>query len=315
MSPRRRPGRGAAIVIATTAVIALAAAIGLILWFTTQGDSAEAGAQRYLDALARGDADEIRTTVTADAMPGDTTLDAFEAASSYLGQPTVTSTETLADGTATVSATYSLAREARTVTFTVRQEDGRWLADADALGALAATTSIGDAVKIGDVVLETSATLVALPAVYAVTATPAGILTGEAEAVVAPGETTQVAVAASLTPDAAARAQPAVDAYLEACTASSPETPAPASPESCGISVPWGADLASAQGFVFRIETLPTVALDATGGFIASGGSYVVTVSGPKRDGTPGEFTYRDDAWTLRGALVFTGGEVILRAW
>ena len=315
MSPRRRLGRGAAIVIAAAVVIALAAAIALVVWFTTRGDSAEAGAQRYLDALASGDADEVRATVTADAMPGDTTLNAFEAASSYLREPTVTSTEASTDGTATVSATYSLAQEARTVTFTVRQEDGRWLADADALGALAATTSIGDAVSVGDVVLETSATLIALPAAYAVTATPAGILTGEAEVVVTPGETTQVAVSASLTPDAAANAQPAVNAYLEACTASSPETPAPTSPASCGIGIPWGADLASAQGFVFRIETLPTVALDATGGFIAGGGSYVVTVSGLKRDGTPGEFTYRDDAWTLRGALVFTGGELVLQAW
>ena len=87
------------------------------------------------------------------------------------------------------------------------------------------------------------------------------------------------------------------------------------SPPSCGISIPWGADLASADGFVFRIETLPILALDATGGFIASGGSYVATVSGQTRAGTPAAFTYRDDAWTLRGAFTFEAGEFVLQAW
>ena len=35
---------------------------------------------------------------------------------------------------------------------------------------------------------------------------------------------------------------------------------------------------------------------------------------GVTRDGTEGSFTYRDDDWTLRGALIFTGGELVLQA-
>ena len=309
----RQPGRSVIIGIAAVVLIVVGSCIVLALWLTSRGDSPEAAAQRYLDALATGEADEVRATLTAGAVP-DGTLDAFEAATAYLTQPRVGDTKTTAD-TATVSASYFLAGGMRMVEFTVRRVDGRWVPGTDALGEIVATTSVGDAVSIGDVVLETSAPLVALPAAYDVTAAPAQVLTGTAEAVVTPGATTEVAVEASLSPDAAASAQPAVDAYLETCTASSPEAPAATSPEACGIGIPWGADLASADGFVFRVETLPTVALDATGGFLASGGSYVVTVSGVKRDGTAGSFTYRDDAWTLRGALTFEGGELVLKAW
>jgi hypothetical protein len=315
MSPRRRPGRGLVIGIAAIALVVLGAGIALAVWLTMRGDSPEAGAQRYLDSLASGDADEVRATLTAGAIPDAATLNAFEAATAYLTQPRVEGAEAASADTASVSASYLLAGEMRTVSFTVRQIEGRWLADTDAVGEIVATTSIGDAVTIGDVVLEASAPFVALPASYAVSAAPARILTGTTNAVAAPGASTEVAVDAALSPDAAASTQPALDAYLETCTASSPEAPASTSPKACGISIPWGADLASTTGFVFRIETLPTVALDETGGFLATDGSYVVTVSGLTRDGDPGSFTYRDDAWTLRGALTFAGGELVLEAW
>ncbi|WP_458042166.1 MULTISPECIES: Rv0361 family membrane protein [Bacteria] len=315
MTPRRRLGRGAIIATAAAVLVLIGAVIALVVWFTARGDSPEAGAQRYLDALASGDADEVRATLTSSALPDAATLEAFGAATAYLSDPEVAGVETSGNDAATVSAAYFLTGGMHAVTFTVRLEDGQWLADADALGSIAATTTMGDAVTIGDVVLEASAPLVALPAVYDVVAAPAGILTGEAEVVVAPGATADVTVEVALAPDASATAQPAVDAYLEACTASSADTPATTSPASCGISIPWGADLARAEGYVFRIETLPTVTLDATGGFIASGGSYVVTVSGQTRAGEPASFTYRDDAWTLRGALTFEGSELILQAW
>lgn len=315
MTARRRPRRGAVIVIIAAVLVVVAGGAGLTIWLASRGETAEAGAQRYLEALASGDSDRLAAAVADDVDLTTETLAAFAAASAYLREPRVTSTETSSSDSATVSATFVLSEDERDVTFSLRLEDGRWLADSDALGSIAATTSVGDAVTIGDVVLETSAPLIAVPAAYTVSAAPAGVLEGEAEAVVTPGETTEVAVAASLTADAATRAQPAVDAYLQECTASSPEAPAPVSPAACGISIPWGADLASAQGFVFRVETLPTLTLDASGGFIASGGSYVVTVSGVQRDGAAGSFAYRDDAWTLRGALSFAGGELILQAW
>lgn len=314
MTPRPRR-RGALIAIIAAATVVVLGAIGFAVWLGTRGETPEAGAQRYLDALAAGDGDRLSAAVTPDVDLSAETIDAFAAATAYVEEPTVVSVETSSNDTATVSASYFLAGGMRVVPFTVRLVDGQWLADADALGGIVATTSVGDAVTIGDVVLESSVPLIALPAAYTVTAAPADVLTGQAEAVVTPGATTEVAVSASLTPDAATRAQPAVDSYLQACTASSPEAPATASPASCGISIPWGADLASAQGFVFRVEAFPTVALDASGGFIAAGGSYVVTVSGVTRDGTEGSFTYRDDDWTLRGALTFTGGELILEAW
>lgn len=315
MIARRGPGRGAVMAIIAAVLVLALGGVGLAIWLGSRGDTPEAGAQRYLDALAGGDTDQLTAALAVGADLSAETLDAFASASSYLREPAVTGTEKSSDNTETVSATYALAGSTHSVTFTVRLVEGRWLADSDALGSITATTSVGDAVTIGDVVLEASAPLIALPAAYTVTAAPAGVLAGEAEAVVTPGATTEVAVAASLTPDAATRAQPAIDAYLQACTASSPEAPAASIPASCGISVPWGADLASAQGFVFRVETLPAVTLDASGGFIASGGSYVVTVSGVQRDGTAGSFTYRDDAWTLRGALTFSRGELILQAW
>ena len=315
MTPRRRLSRGVIIAIAAAVLIVVGVGVALVVGLITRGDSPEAGAQRYLDALASGDADEVRGTLGSSAVPDATTLDAFEAATAYPSDPEVAGVETSGDDTATVSAGYFLPGGFHAVTFTVRLEDGRWLADADALGSISATSTMGDAVTIGDVVLEASAPLIALPAVYDVVAAPAGILTGAAEVVVTPGATAEVAVEAALAPDASAAAQPAVDAYLETCTASSADAPAPTSPPSCGISIPWGADLASADGFVFRIETLPAVTLDATGGFIASGGSYVVTVSGQTRAGEPASFTYRDDAWTLRGAVEFSGDQLVLHAW
>lgn len=315
MTPRRRLGRGVIIAIAAAALVVIGAGIALVVWFTARADSPEAGAQRYLDALASGDADEVRETLASSAVPDAATLGAFEAATAYPSDPEVAGVETSGNDTATISASYFLPGGVHAVTFTVRLEDERWLADADALGGISATPTMGDAVTIGDVVLGASAPLIALPGVYDVVAAPAGILTGAAEVVVTPGATADVVVEAALAPDASATAQPAVDAYLEACTASSADTPAPTSPPSCGISIPWGADLASADGFVFRIESLPTVTLDSTGGFLATGGSYVATVSGQTRAGTPASFTYRDDAWTLRGALTFEAGELVLQAW
>lgn len=315
MSSRRRLGRGAIIGIAVALVVVLGAGVALGVWLTGRGDSPEAGAQRYLDALAAGDAAGVRASSMDGSSLSAETLDAFVSAREYIGDPAVTSTESTGNDAATVSASYDIAGESLAVSFTVREEGGRWLADPDALGAFALTTSIGDAVRIGTVVFETSETFVALPAAYDISAAPEGVLTGSASAVATPGATTDVAIEAALAPDADALAQPAVDAYLEACTSSSAVAPAPMSPASCGISVPWGADLASAQGFVFRVETLPTVALDPSGGFIATGGSYVVTVSGTTREGTTDSFTYRDDAWTLRGALTFDAGELVLQAW
>jgi hypothetical protein len=315
VSPRQRLGRGLIIAITAAVLVVIGAGIALVVWFTARSDSPEAGAQRYLDALASGDADDVRATMTTDAAPDTATRGTFEAATAYLTQPSITGTEAMTGESVTVSASYLLTGDTHEVTFTMRLEDGQWLAAADALGTISATTTIGDAVTIGDVVLEASAPLLALPAAYDVVAAPAGIVTGTAEVVVDPGATADVAVEAALAPDASVTAQAAVDAYLEACTASSAESPAVTSPPSCGISIPWGADLASADGFVFRIETLPILALDATGGFIASGGSYVATVSGQTRAGTPAAFTYRDDAWTLRGAFTFEAGEFVLQAW
>ena len=315
MTPRRRLRRGAIIGIAAAILVLLAAGAALALWLVGRGDSPEAVAQRYLDALADGDGDAARATFADGAAPTTDTLDAFESASAYLTRPAVAGAETSADDSTSVKASFFLAGGMHIVTFTVRQQDGRWVLGDDALGAITATTTLGDAVSVGGVMLETSASLKALPAAYEVAAAPGQILTGTAEAVVTPGGQTQVAVEASFAPDASAHAQSAVDAYLKACTRSSAEAPATTSPTACGIRIPWGADLASADGFVFRVETLPTVALDATGGFIATGGSYVATVSGLTREGTPADYTYRDASWTLRGGLDFEGGELVLRAW
>ncbi|GAA2006371.1 hypothetical protein [Microbacterium ulmi] len=147
-----------------------------------------------------------------------------------------------------------------------------------------------------------------LPGAYSASASPTGLLSGATTVVVLPGGDDDVAVEASLSADATAKAQAQLDAYARACA-----QPADAVPANCGIRVPWAADLAGLDRIAFRIEQLPAVVLSPDArSFAATGGILVATASGTARDGTAGSFTYRADDWALRGTVAFAGDGMVL---
>ncbi len=102
-----------------------------------------------------------------------------------LADPRIASTAQ--DGaTATVKATYTLDGQDVDATLTLR-DDGGWTR-LRRLGTVAATTTLGAAVAIGDVTLPRGGDAVLLlPARYEVAAAPADILAGSATVDVAPG--------------------------------------------------------------------------------------------------------------------------------
>ncbi len=191
--------------------------------------------------------------------------------------------------------------------FILTQEGGRWRVDADYLASLQVTTTIGDAVRIGGV-LHPVGIVNLLPAVYAVTAAPTGLVDGAAIAVVTNEEPVAVAVDATLSPEAVRAAQEQLDDYLEQCTRTADVAPA-----NCGIRVPWAADLASLEQISFRIETTPVLALSPDARtFAATGGVLVATAAGTTRAGSSASFTYRADDWALRGTVTMTGDTMTL---
>jgi hypothetical protein len=110
------------------------------------------------------------------------------------------------------------------------------------------------------------------------------------------------------TVDLPTEVQEQLDAYADSCA-----QPAVTVPDHCGIVIPWAADLAQLTGVAFRIEQHPTVAISADGAtFDATGGVLVATVSGTTRDGVAAEFTYRTDAWTLRGDIDADGDRILV---
>ena len=152
------------------------------------------------------------------------------------------------------------------------------------------------------------ATIQVLPAVYTVAAAPIGILDDSATVSVPPGMPVGVALEPTLTAEATALAQEQIDLYAAECAA----TPA-AVPPSCGIRIPWQADLATLDSVAFRIDTAPVVEIapDAET-FAATDGVIVATVTGVTRGGDTASFTYRSDEWSIRGYVRFTGDEMRL---
>lgn len=96
--------------------------------------------------------------------------------------------------------------------------------------------------------------------------------------------------------------------YLDDCTA-----PADSVPEHCGMRVPWAADLASLERIEFEVEKAPSLATNPDAHrFVASGGVLTATATGTTDEGETASFTYRTDAWTLRGAIEDDGEQVVL---
>jgi hypothetical protein len=288
------------------AVAVLVAAGGVLAWLLSRPPSAEAVAEDYLRALSEGDFARIEGLLVQGSVPPPTE-GAFSGASEYISDYSF-DLEDGGSGTRTARAEVTLDGEPAIVRFVLTAHDGRWKVSADALAEVAVHTSIGDSVRIGGVLLPTAEPVRLLPAIYPVSAAPAGLVTGESSAVVTNEEPVNVTIEATLSPDAGPAAQEQLDGYADACA-----QPAGTVPEHCGLRVPWAADLATLSSIAFRIDAYPAVTLARDGStFEATGGDIVATATGTTREGGPGTFTYRADDWALRGSITFTGDEMVL---
>ncbi len=294
------------IVIAVAAGVAAVLVGGGILWWTlTRPPSAEDAAHAYLRALAEGDVDAVGEMLLDEP---EGLREAFAGASDHISADYELEL-TEESGATGGRARVELGGEAGTVSFGLSLVEGRWRLSGEYSATLTVTTSLGDSVRIGEALVPAGEPVQVLPAVYPVTAAPAGILTGEATAVVTNEAPVEVTLSAALSPAATTLAQEQLDAYAEACTQPSSTVPA-----NCGIRVPWAADLATLDGIAFRVERLPGVVLASdVRSFAATGGVVVATATGTTRDGTATSVTYRADDWSLRGSVALTGDEMVLQ--
>lgn len=299
--------RGAVVASIALAAVLAAAGAGVAWWALTRSPGPDVVAHDFLSALADGDGS--RAVALIDDLPDSAVraAESLEAAAALVTEPQIESIGSV-EGSTRVRVTFALAGEQRTASFGLVERDGAWRISADALGTVTPTTTLGDSVGIGDILLSAETATSLLPGAYEVSAAPTGLLAGATPVAVLPGADAPVAVAASLSPDATAQAQAQLDAYAASCAA-----PAAAVPEHCGIRVPWAADLAALASIAFRVEASPVVALSPDGRtFAATGGIIVATATGATRDGRTASFTYRADDWGLRGSVSFTRDEMVL---
>ena len=296
--------RGPLIALAATGAAVVIAA-GVTVWALTRPESADAVAERYLQALETGDADAVAELM---AEPDEAVLAAFAGADAYLADPVVTDAVAGEAGTE-FHAEVALDGAPATVRFTLTDASGTWTLS-DHLATIDVATTLGDAVSVGDTVLPLGEEGVVslLPAVYSLQAAPTDFLDGATTVAATNAQPLSAAIDATLSPDAAARAQPQLDAYADACVA-----PAETLPDRCGLQVPWPADLTALDTLQTRIDAYPVLAIDAASlTFTATGGAVVVTAAGTNREGTADAVTYRTDDWTLRGVVSFAGDELVL---
>ncbi|MCR2801362.1 hypothetical protein QNO21_08590 [Microbacterium sp. zg-Y818] len=299
-------------IVAASAVLVVA--LAALAWNLARPGSADDAAERYLRALAAGDADAMRSLLPQDA-PADTLLATFAAADAYVQEPEITDSEP--DGEVrTYRASVRLQGDATTIRFALTDDSGSWTLTDDSLAVIETTTTLGEAVAIGETVLSlrtdgaqgADGALTLLPAVYTAQAAPTDFLDGDATFAAITDHSAPVFIDALLAPDAATRAQPQLDAYLDGCAQATTEVP-----PRCGLAIPWAADLVELTGLNLRIEAYPALSIDpATLSFIATDGVVVATAVGVDQGGATVSATYRTDAWTVRGALTFTEGQALL---
>jgi hypothetical protein len=290
----------------------VAVAAGLWIWQSAgRTPTAEEAALGYLRALEAGDPVAVEATgvdVSTEA------LEAFAGATDHLEHAEVTSVSAddsggAGDATATIEVSFRLGGEEHAAELSLVPVDGRWTVDASGLGTVTATTTVGSFVAVGETTVPAGRKTALLPAAYTLSAAPAGLLDGRSPLAILPGEDAEVAVEASILPEATAAAQQQLDEHLTGCTAS-----AAAPPEGCGITIPWGTEFRAASEFRYRVEQLPTIALAGTA-FTADGGVLVATVTGTGQDGATRTATYRTESWSVRGAVSFTATDLVLTAW
>ncbi|TQJ31674.1 hypothetical protein [Microbacterium sp. SLBN-146] len=294
-----------AVIGVAAGIVAVAAAAGAVAaWMVTRPESAEDAAGRYLAALADGDVAAVERFLP-DASDTEHLSAAFAGATGYIEDYDYTVGE-VRDGAQRVEANVRLGGERRTLGFVLARADDGWELDVDELGSLEVSTTLGDAVRVGDAVTALSVRL--LPAVYPVEPMPVGILAGGSEVAVTSPDSVALSLEPTLTPEATALAQRQLDAYAAGCAEATD-----AVPDDCGLRVPWAADLARLDAIAFRIEAPPVVALAPDGqSFAATGGVIAATASGVGRDGGAASFTYRADDWALRGTVEFASDAMAL---
>ncbi len=301
--------------IVTAAAALLAVGAGAALWLTSRPASAEDVARTYLAALSAGDAaaiDALRMTHRTDDAE-TITREAFADARSHPTHARVRHVVDVGDGLREVSAQVQIGGEPRELTFTLSDEEGRWLLTGDDLATIRVDTFVagasgGDAFWLGDTLAPAAQDIVVLPAEYEMRAAPRDLLSGVATTTVGTGETATIRLDSQLTPQATAAAQEQLDAHMDVCAA-----PADTIPDNCGIRVPWAVDLATLDSASFRIDRRPLLelAVDARS-FAATGGTIVATVRGTTRSGESAAFTYRTDDWALRGSVGLVGDDMVL---
>lgn len=298
--------RRRSIVLAVIVAVAIAAG-GLAAFLLTRSASPEDVTLEYFRALESGQQDAVAATgieVSSD------TLAMFAAAEDHVSDARVLTTTT--DGaTADVTVAYVLDGDAQESVLSLAQDGVSWRLDtATALGTVSATTDTGG-VSVGDdgTTIMTTESTPALPAVYDLVAAPVAVLDADERVVVLPGQDTPATLVPELRPEAVDVAQERVDEHLTDCA-----TPAAIVPDSCGIRIPWAADLARVDEIRYRIDEMPTVTLD-TVSFRADGGVLVATVTGTDHEGTAASKTYRTTDWSVRGDVSFTADDIELSVW
>lgn len=284
--------------------VAVAVAGAATVWLLTPRDaSPEDHALAYLQALESGDVTAVQAT-GLEVSPA--TAAAFTAASEYISDVRVESPVDN-DSPVRVRASFSLAGERIASEITMVDSGGRWVPDeADAFGSAHADI----AWAVGDAVFAADADAQLLPAHYELVASPAAFLSGGTTVQIIPGTSDELVIDSTLRPEATERAQQQLATYLETCT-----EPSTAVAASCGVSIPWAADLTAVSGITYRIEQVPTITLTLTS-FQADGGALVATVTGTSADdGSETTVTYRTSNWALRGDVAFTDDDIVLSVW
>ncbi|MDX2375815.1 DUF2950 domain-containing protein [Microbacterium sp. LRZ72] len=305
-------GRIFALVGGGVVVAGIAAAL-IAWWLLSQPPSARDAAARYLEALAASDVTSIERMLPDElsADERDVLTAAYAGASETIAEPRVEEVGEQRAGRVAVRASADLGGERRSFEVPLVREDDGWVLGGEALAAVTAGTTRGDAVRLGDALVVAGEPVAVLPARYPVSPAPAQVLSGGAETVALPGDESEITIEPDVTDQAQPLAQSGLEDYLEDCAGGAASVP-----EGCGIRIPWGAELATADDFAYRIDRMPQLELAAEdSSFLATGGDYVVTVTGTDREGAPASVTYRDDDWTVRGALLFAGDEMVLQVW
>lgn len=308
----RRRGGLLAIGIGIMLLVAAGTVAGIWIWQTaSRSPSAEETTRAYLQALTVGDADAV---VSTGVSVSDDARAVFAGASAFIDDAAVVGVEERG-GSATADVSFRMGDRDRTATLTLERRDGGWRLDSSALALLDVRMSTGSAVVIGEVAVSAEKPLALLPAVYDVAAAPSALLEGGTTAALLPGETTAVEIDVEVRAAATDAAQDVLDEHLETCTAEGDSaSDGGATPEGCGIRIPWGVDFREVTDVAFRIETLPTVSLTPTA-FTAGGGVLVATVDGTGHDGSARTITYRTESWTVRGDVAFTTKGIELTVW